>query len=299
MDIHSKLNLPNYRQQSAEVTAALDQLKKQPVALEIANLTKEFPSDAGPRRVLNDVSFKVYQREFLSIIGPSGCGKSTLIRLLACLEESTDGLILLNKYPVRETGADRGMVFQKYTLFPWLTVKKNVMFGLEVSGRGKFDAEIEARQWLDIVGLEEYADLYPAQLSGGMQQRVAIARALANKPQVLLMDEPFGALDAQTRAKMQAYLLQIWEKIDITIIFITHDLDEAVYLSDRILVLKANPGEVQELVEVPVPRSRTPEQFLSPEFLATKFHLEELIHPGHIRSADDFKVVKMVGEKDK
>ena len=186
------------------------------------------------------------------------------------------------------------MVFQKYTLFPWLTVKKNVMFGLEVSNMSRFDSEREALQWLDIVGLEPYAELYPAQLSGGMQQRVAIARALANKPKVLLMDEPFGALDAQTRAKMQAYLLQIWEKIDITIIFITHDLDEAVYLSDRILVLKANPGEIQELVEVPVPRPRGPEQFLSPQFRATKIRLEELIHPSPEESKDDFKVVKMV-----
>ncbi|WP_372799112.1 ABC transporter ATP-binding protein, partial [Pontiella sp.] len=193
--------------------------------------------------------------------------------------------------------ADRGMVFQKYTLFPWLTVKKNVMFGLEVGGASKFDAERDALQWLDIVGLEPYADLYPAQLSGGMQQRVAIARALANKPKVLLMDEPFGALDAQTRAKMQAYLLQIWKKIDITIIFITHDLDEAVYLSDRVLVLEANPGRVQEMVEVPVERPRSPKQFLSPEFLTTKIHLEELIHPSAEESQDDFEVVKMVAKE--
>jgi NitT/TauT family transport system ATP-binding protein len=294
MNLPSKLNLPSYREQSPAVKASLDQLKRRPVVLEIDKLVKEFPSDDGVRRILDNVSFKVHKREFLSIIGPSGCGKSTLIRMLACLEEITDGLILLDTYPVAEPGADRGMVFQKYTLFPWLTVKKNVMFGLEVANKGRFDAEREALQWLDIVGLEEYADLYPAQLSGGMQQRVAIARALANKPKVLLMDEPFGALDAQTRAKMQAYLLQIWEKIDITIIFITHDLDEAVYLSDRILVLKANPGEVQEMVEVPVPRPRSPEQFLSPEFLATKIHLEELIHPSPAESMDDFKVVKMV-----
>ncbi len=279
---------------SPEMAQHFAELKKRPVIFEVNNLGKEFPSDTGPRRVLEDISFKVYQREFLSIIGPSGCGKSTLIRMLACLEECTEGLMLLNKYPVYEPGSDRGMVFQKYTLFPWLTVKQNVMFGLLQGGMAKFDAEREARQWLDIVGLEDYCDLFPAQLSGGMQQRVAIARALANKPQVLLMDEPFGALDAQTRAKMQAYLLKIKEKIDITIIFITHDLDEVVYLSDRVLVLKANPGEVQEIIEVPVPKPRVPEQFLTPDFLATKKHLEELIHPPVLDVKDEFDVMKMV-----
>ncbi|WP_372798267.1 ABC transporter ATP-binding protein, partial [Pontiella sp.] len=227
-DLPSTLNLPSYQEQSPKVKERLTHIKSQPVVIEVDKLVKDFPTEDGMRRILDQVSFKVHKREFLSIIGPSGCGKSTVIRMMACLEDITDGLILVDGYPVTEPGADRGMVFQKYTLFPWLTVKKNVMFGLEVGGASKFDAERDALQWLDIVGLEPYADLYPAQLSGGMQQRVAIARALANKPKVLLMDEPFGALDAQTRAKMQAYLLQIWKKIDITIIFITHDLDEAV-----------------------------------------------------------------------
>jgi NitT/TauT family transport system ATP-binding protein len=171
------------------------------------------------------------------------------------------------------------MVFQGYTLFPWLTVKKNVMFGLEVNGTGRNEAESQARQWLDLVGLSKFADVYPHQLSGGMKQRVAIARALANQPRILLMDEPFGALDAQTRARMQSHLLEIWKNIDITILFITHDLDEAIYLADRILVLKAHPGSVQELIEVPVPRPRSPLQFGSPEFQATKARLEALIHP--------------------
>lgn len=296
-DLPSTLNLPSYKEQSPEVKARIDHVKSQPVVIEVDKLVKDFPTEDGMRRILDQISFKVHKREFLSIIGPSGCGKSTVIRMMACLEDITDGLILVDGYPVTEPGADRGMVFQKYTLFPWLTVKKNVMFGLEVGGASKFDSEREALQWLDIVGLEPYADLYPAQLSGGMQQRVAIARALANKPKVLLMDEPFGALDAQTRAKMQAYLLQIWKKIDITIIFITHDLDEAVYLSDRVLVLEANPGKVQELVEVPVSRPRSPSQFLSPEFLTTKIHLEELIHPSAEESQDDFDVVKMVAKE--
>lgn len=175
------------------------------------------------------------------------------------------------------------MVFQGYTLFPWLTVLKNVMFGLEVSGNSRGitgnTTEQEARDWIEMVGLTNFADSYPHELSGGMKQRVAIARALANRPRILLMDEPFGALDAQTRAKMQSYLLQIWKNVDVTILFITHDLDEAIYLSDRIVVLKANPGEVQEIIEVPVEHPRSPEQFLSLEFLATKKRLEELIHP--------------------
>jgi NitT/TauT family transport system ATP-binding protein len=176
-------------------------------------------------------------------------------------------------------------VFQSYTLFPWLTVKKNVMFGLEVNGKAKFEAEQQALQWLQLIGLEKFADAYPHQLSGGMKQRVAIVRALANQPRILLMDEPFGALDAQTRCRMQAHLLEIWRKIDITIVFITHDLDEAIFLADRILVLSAHPGEVQELIEVPVPRPRSAAQFITPEFLATKARLEELIHKS--KSDDD------------
>ena len=156
------------------------------------------------------------------------------------------------------------MVFQDYTLFPWLSVKKNVMFGLEIKGLGSLKAEAEAMEWLEIVGLAKFADAYPGQLSGGMKQRVAIARSLANRPEILFLDEPFGALDAQTRASMQAYLLKIWQNVDVTIFFVTHDLDEAVYLSDRILVLRSNPGEIDELIEVPVPRPRDPGQFLTP-----------------------------------
>ena len=153
------------------------------------------------------------------------------------------------------------------------------MFGPEMCGHGPNHAKREARQWIDMVGLTPFANHYPHQLSGGMKQRVAIARALANRPRVLLMDEPYGALDAQTRAQMQSYLLQIWQKVDVTILFITHDLDEAVYLADRIIVLGRNPGHVKEIIEVPVPRPRTPEQLFDPRFIATKRRLEELIHP--------------------
>ena len=221
---------------------------------------------------------------------------TTLIRILAGLEEQTSGDVLLDGQPVCGPGSDRGMVFQSYTLFPWLTVKKNVMFGLEINKYGPVESERQALQWLQLVGLEKFADSYPHQLSGGMKQRVAIVRALATQPRILLMDEPFGALDAQTRARMQAHLLEIWRKIDITIVFITHDLDEAIFLSDRILVLSAHPGRVQELIEVPVPRPRNTAQCFSPEFIATKARLEELIYSAEPEDESEYPVVPRLAE---
>jgi NitT/TauT family transport system ATP-binding protein len=228
---------------------------------------------------LKDICFKVHRREFVCVIGPSGCGKSTLIRMVAGLDQPTSGRMLLDGKEVSGPCPDRGMVFQGYTLFPWLTVTENVMFGLRMEGKGKTEARVEALQWIDLVGLTRFQDAYPVQLSGGMKQRTAIARALANNPRILLMDEPFGALDAQTRLQMQTHLMDIWRNVDVTILFITHDLDEAVLLADRILVLKAHPGEVQEIIEVPVPRPRSPGQLLTPEFQATRRRLDELIHP--------------------
>ncbi len=272
--------LPSYRDQAPEVKARFARLKAREVILKVDHLSKVFNTAKGATVALNEISFETHRREFLCIVGPSGCGKSTLVRILAGLEQHTSGEVLLDGKPVSEPGKDRGMVFQGYTLFPWLTVKKNVMFGLEVNGKGKYEAEQQALQWLQLIGLEKFAESYPHQLSGGMKQRVAIVRALANQPRILLMDEPFGALDAQTRARMQAHLLEIWRKIDITIVFITHDLDEAIFLSDRILVLSAHPGQVQELIEVPVPHPRSAAQFIAPEFLATKARLEALIHQG-------------------
>jgi len=293
----SQLELPSYLDQSEEVKDRFDRMKDRPVTLQVKNLQKEFDSPQGKVTALKDINFKTYKREFVCVIGPSGCGKSTLIRILAGLETPTSGEVLLDGKAVSAPGPDRGMVFQGYTLFPWLTVKKNVMFGLEMSGHGKTSSEEQALQWIDLVGLSKFANAYPHQLSGGMKQRVAIARALANQPRILLMDEPFGALDAQTRAKMQSYLHEIWKNIDVTILFITHDLDEAVYLADRVLVLKAHPGEVQEVIEVPVPQPRSPDQLLSPEFLATKRRLEELIHPKEEEAGineDQLNMVRMV-----
>ncbi len=294
------LELPSYLEQSDAVRERFTRLKQRPVLLEVKNLYKEFESRDGTVTALKDINFQTHRREFVCVIGPSGCGKSTLIRILAGLESPTRGQMLLDGRPVQGPGPDRGMVFQGYTLFPWLTVKKNVMFGLSCAGRGRMAAEEEALQWIDLVGLSRFTNSYPHQLSGGMKQRVAIARALANQPRILLMDEPFGALDAQTRSRMQSHLMEIWKNIDITVLFITHDLDEAIYLADRILVLKAHPGEVQELIEVPVPQPRSPEQLLSPEFLATRKRLEDLIHPPVTTedNSDRLNMVRMVAVDD-
>jgi NitT/TauT family transport system ATP-binding protein len=278
MSVDDRLELPSYLHHSEQVSARFAELRKRPIVMSMSAVSREFDSPQGPVLALNKISFDVRQRELISVIGPSGCGKSTLIRIIAGLETCTGGSITIDGKEVGEPAADRGMVFQGYTLFPWLTVKQNVMFGPKMKGVPQAKAGRQAMDWLDVVGLTEFAGHYPAQLSGGMKQRVAIARALANQPRILLMDEPFGALDAQTRASMQAHLLKIWESVDVTILFITHDLDEAIYLSDRIVVLGAHPGRILEIIEVPVGRPRNTDQFLSGHFLATKKRLEQLIH---------------------
>jgi len=269
----------DYKLQSPAVASRFAALKQRPVILDVCHLTKTFRSHGLEHTTLDGISFQIHRREFLCVLGPSGCGKSTLIRIIAGLDTPTAGDVLLDGKKVEGPGPDRGMVFQGYTLFPWLTVKKNVMFGLRMAGRSPNVAESEAREWINLVGLSKFENSYPHQLSGGMKQRVAIARALANRPRILLMDEPFGALDAQTRAQMQSHLLEIWKNVDVTILFITHDLDEAVYLSDRILILGTHPSRVAEMIENPVPRPRARSQFASPPFLAASHRLAELIHP--------------------
>jgi len=292
----------DYLKQSDAVKARFERIRQREVILEVKGLSKVYKSAKGETTALKNINFKVHRREFVCVIGPSGCGKSSLIRILAGLESYSGGEALLDGEAIDGPCKQRGMVFQGYTLFPWLTVRKNVMFGLEMGGAGKDEAGREADLWLELVGLERFANAYPHELSGGMKQRVAIARALVNQPRILLMDEPFGALDAQTRAKMQSHLIDIWRNIDITVLFITHDLDEAIYLADRILVLKANPGEVQEVIEVSVPRPRSPEQFGSPEFRATKARLEALIHPPQEKKAEEVsipaKMIRMVNVED-
>ncbi|MDB6174505.1 MAG: transporter related [Chthoniobacteraceae bacterium] len=289
-------SLPDYRKLAREVKARFERIRQRPVILSVRNLEKSFGAEM--HTALDHVSLEIHRREFICVIGPSGCGKSTLIRIIAGLDQATSGEVLLDGKAVTGPGPDRGMVFQGYTLFPWRTVKANVMFGLEMRGKDKSTAEIEARQWLDMVGLGKFENSYPHELSGGMKQRVAIARALANEPRILIMDEPFAALDAQTRCQMQNYLLQIWRKVDVTILFITHDLEEAAYLSDRILVMGANPGRVVEFIDNPVPRPRNVAQFVSPEFLALKLRLEELIHPPMEIEEERLPMVKLTNAGD-
>ena len=286
-------DLPDYRSPAPAVAERFRKLKERPVVLEIDRLSRQFAGQHGPVTALREISLKIHRRELVCVIGPSGCGKSTLIRIIAGLDEPTSGRMLVDGKETSGPCPERGMVFQGYTLFPWLTVKRNVMFGLEMEGMDTNQADAEARQWIDLVGLTKFAESYPHELSGGMKQRVAIARALAPNPRVLLMDEPFGALDAQTRATMQAHLLEIWRNVDVTILFITHDLDEAVFLADRIVVLKANPGEIQEIIEVPVPRPRSLAQVNSPEFLATRRRIEELIHPPVTAPTERLPIVRL------
>ncbi|QOV90834.1 ABC transporter ATP-binding protein [Humisphaera borealis] len=288
-----QLDLPSYKEKEPAVAERFERIYARPVVLEARSVSRQFESARGPVDALRDINFNVHRREFITVIGPSGCGKSTLIRILAGLDHPTSGQILLDGKPVSGPGPDRGMVFQGYTLFPWLTVKKNVMFGPISKGLGPTRAEQDAMQWIQMVGLEKFADHYPHQLSGGMRQRVAIARSLANQPRILLMDEPFGALDAQTRSQMQGYLQQIWQNVDVTILFITHDLDEAVYLADRIIVLAAHPGRVNEIIEVPVPRPRSPQQFMDPRFLATRARISELIHPPGEHREEKLPLIRM------
>ena len=288
-----------YKLQSETVRKRIEDVKKRPVLLKVDSLKKKFHDRDGEIVALGSISFSVHHRELICVIGPSGCGKSTLIRTIAGLEKQTSGSILLDSKPIDSPSSDRGMVFQNYTLFPWLTIKKNIMFGLIMSKTDHEEANTKAMDWLELVGLSEFSDLYPHQLSGGMKQRVAIARALATRPRILLMDEPFGALDVQTRAQMQSYLLQIWRSIDITIIFITHDLEEATYLADRIFVLGSSSNQLREIVEIPVSRPRTPDQFLSTEFLSTKKYLEDLINPEKRSTAEKISIEKMESLKNR
>lgn len=242
--------------------------------IEVRQVTRRFAESTA----IKEVSFDVYRGELLTVVGSSGCGKSTLARMMAGLDSPTSGEISIDGKVIDGPSPDRGMVFQKYTLFPWLTVVKNVMFALTVQGQGRRSAESEAMQWVEMIGLSDFAHRYPHELSGGMQQRVAIARSLAARPKVLLMDEPFGALDAQTRQKMQHHLLTICEHVDITVVFITHDLDEAIFLADRVLVLKPNPGEIQDIVNVSLPKPRCIDLQFSHAFVELRTKLASMIH---------------------
>lgn len=236
--------------QVMETRALQSSPELQMAKIRIENVDKVYKGKKEPFRALDDVSFTVGSNEFVSLLGPSGCGKSTLLRIVAGLEDATKGAVVVSDRQVKGPGVDRGMVFQTYTLFPWLTVRDNIEFGLKLKGVSRRERRDVSSRFLDLISLNKFADAYPKQLSGGMKQRVAIARALANGPEVLLMDEPFGALDAQTKVEMQEILLKIWDTEKTTVIFVTHDVEEAIYLSQRILVMKANPGRIDTEIQV-------------------------------------------------
>ncbi|MDP3407015.1 ABC transporter ATP-binding protein [Bosea sp. (in: a-proteobacteria)] len=253
----------------------------------VENVGKIFPAQRGgqPTRALMPTSLSVGDNDFIAILGPSGCGKSTLLRIIGGLETASEGEIMLDGVPVVGPGADRGFVFQSYTLFPWLTVAQNIAFGLREKGVSERQRIDIARQWADRVGLSNFIDHFPKQLSGGMQQRTAIARALANDPKILLLDEPFGALDNQTRALMQEMLLGIWERERKTVLFVTHDIEEAIFVGSRVVVMSARPGRIKADIPVDLPHPRPYTIKTSPEFVALKERLVEEIRAEVMASA--------------
>jgi NitT/TauT family transport system ATP-binding protein len=256
--------------------------------LEIESVSRIFAGvrRGTPTRALEPITLEISDNDFVTILGPSGCGKSTLLRLVAGLDRPTTGRIVLNGAPVIEPGADRGMVFQSYTLFPWLTVADNIAFGLREKGVPVQRRSEIVREWLGRIGLTGFEHHYPKQLSGGMQQRTAIARALANDPEILLLDEPFGALDNQTRALMQELLLGIWERERKTVLFVTHDIEEAIFLASRVVVMTARPGRIKAEVPIDLPHPRHYTIKTSPEFSGLKARLTEEIRVEAVLAAE-------------
>jgi NitT/TauT family transport system ATP-binding protein len=234
--------------------------------LEVCQLSKQFKQ----LLVLDEVSLQLYQNEFVCIVGASGCGKSTLLNIIAGLMPPSSGEVLVDGEVVLGPGPDRGMIFQNYSLFPWLTVADNIGFGLQLRSMSSAEKTERIHYFLEVVGLTKFAQAYPKELSGGMKQRVAIARSLANQPEVLLMDEPFGALDAQTKEQMQQFLLDLWQQTHTTILMITHDVEEAIFLGQRIYVMTAHPGRIQQQIPIHLPPVRDLEMKLSPEFIEIK-----------------------------
>ena len=247
------------------------------IKLQVRGLSKIYEDNSREVVALKDVNLEVKESEFVMIVGPSGCGKTSLINIIGGLDEASAGEVLLDGKAVSGPGADRGMVFQGYSLFPWLTVQKNVEFGLKMKKVSPAERAEHAREYIRLVGLEGFEDALPRQLSGGMKQRVAIARTLANEPEVLLMDEPFGALDAQTRVVMQELLANISRRTGTTILFITHDIDEAVLLGDRIYVMSRRPGTIREAITVDIPGERNHNSLVLPEFLETKKNIMDML----------------------
>lgn len=245
--------------------------------INIKGLSKVYTTKAGSFQALDDVAMYVKNEEFVSILGPSGCGKSTILRILAGLEDASSGSVKVSDEEVIGPSVNRGMVFQSYTLFPWLNVRDNIEFGLKLKGVGAKERKQISDRYLELVGLERFANSYGKELSGGMKQRVAIARSLANNPEVLLMDEPFGALDAQTKQSMQQLLLDIWKKEKTTIVFITHDIDEAIFLSQRIYVMQARPGKIIEEIDADLNLFKDGELVEVDQFMKLKKYIVSLL----------------------
>ncbi|MFO0989710.1 MAG: ABC transporter ATP-binding protein [Alphaproteobacteria bacterium] len=256
--------------------------------LVIEGVSRIFPGAQGgqPTRALEPVDLRIADNDFITILGPSGCGKSTLLRVVAGLDRPSTGKVLLDGQAVTRPGPDRGMVFQSYTLFPWLTVRENICFGLRERGVPAARQREISEGWIDKVGLRGFENHYPKMLSGGMQQRTALARALANEPKIMLLDEPFGALDNQTRALMQEMLLAIWEAEKKTVLFVTHDIEEAIFMANRVVVMSARPGRIKAELPVDLPHPRHYTMKTTPEFAALKARLTEEIRVESIRAAE-------------
>ncbi|MET9274740.1 ABC transporter ATP-binding protein [Kribbella sp. NPDC003557] len=255
--------------------------------ISVQSVTKTFALGKDTFTALDRVSLDIADNEFITVVGPSGCGKSTLMNILAGLEEPTSGRALVDGVPVEGPGPERGVIFQQYALFPWLTVRKNVEFGLKTAGVGKAERRERAQHFIDVVGLADFADALPKMLSGGMRQRCAIARAYAVNPSILLMDEPFGALDALTRVKLQEQLLDTWSQEQRTVLFITHDVDEAVFLANRVIVMAARPGRIYDVIDVDLPYPRSEEFRLSAEFADLRNHVWHSVYHQDGRTAAD------------
>ena len=250
-----------------------------PVRIAFEHVSVDFPTEHGPMRVLDDVSFEIRNGEFVSIIGPSGCGKTTMMNILGGFMQPTQGRVLLDGQPVKGPGPDRGVIFQEYGVFPWLTVRQNIEFGLKLGASKTTESEraqVVAR-YMKLMGLADFADHFPKHLSGGMRQRLAIARAYAVRPQFLLMDEPFGALDAQTRSAMQDLLLEVLQSEGKTVMLITHSVEEAIYLSSRIVVVTARPARIRTIIDVPFGYPRAEGVHEDPRFGELRARIRELV----------------------
>lgn len=252
------------------------------IKVKIDHVEKVFDTKKGPMVALNGIDLDIKENEFICVVGPSGCGKSTLLNIIAGLLPASGGAVYVDGKKVEGTGTERGVVFQQYALFPWLTVIKNVMFGLKLQGKSNEEAREIAMKYLKKVDLEEFADSYPKELSGGMKQRVAIARAYAVQPEVLLMDEPFGALDAQTRTQLQTELLQTWENERKTCFFITHDVEEAIILATRVVIMSARPGRIRDIVDIDIPYPRDQETKMSPRFMELKNYIWKQVYQEYL-----------------